>query len=114
MPPARKALLPPSHPTSRGSFRRKYPPYWSDSRARRLPPIPAHLPGERRQLPFPWPSLTIPATCHFNLFLNRRFKDQPSKHRENVAAKTFDFFEEGSIKSHRRTDRRCISERTAA
>src|SRR5665811_637970 len=76
MPPARKALLPPSHPTSRGSFRRRYPPYWSDSRPRRLPPIPAHLPGERRQLPFPWPSLTIPATCHFNLFLNRRFKDK--------------------------------------
>src|SRR5664279_2731157 len=76
MPPARKASPPPSHPTSRGSSRRRYPPYWSDSRPRRLPPIPAHLPGERRQLPFPWPSLTIPATCHFNLFLNRRFKDE--------------------------------------
>src|SRR5450759_1570530 len=74
MPPARKALPPPSHPTSRGSFRRRYPPYWSDSHPR-LPPIPAHLPGERRQLPVPWPSLTIPATCHFNLFLNRRFWD---------------------------------------
>src|ERR1035441_756980 len=69
MPPARKVLPPPSHPISRGSFRRRYPPYWSDSRPRRLPPIPAHLPGERRLLPFPWPSLTIPATCHFNLFL---------------------------------------------
>src|ERR1035437_9812247 len=86
MPPARKALLPPSHPTSRGSFRRKYPPYWSDSRARRLPPIPAHLPGERRQLPFPWPSLTIPATCHFNLFLNRRFKDDAHLHDTEVEA----------------------------